>query len=132
MISLDMVKTVHESADKYKKTDEVLNFIKMVSNQTNLLALNAQIEAARAGEYGRGFSVVANEVKKLGLSSANAVNDVSGILQEIKKSNEVIKDLVENSKFISKEHVSDIEQILASIQELNSLIVSLRDLAQNY
>lgn len=130
-ISLDMVETVRESSHKYEKTDEVLSFIKMVSDQTNLLALNAQIEASRAGEYGRGFSVVANEVKKLGSSSANAVSDVSGILQEIKKSNEVIKDLVENSKSISKEHVSDIEQILASTQELNSLITSLRDLAKD-
>jgi len=129
-ISLDMVKNVQEFSDKYEKTDEVLNFIKMVSNQTNLLALNAQIEAARAGEFGRGFSVVANEVKKLGSSSASAVNDVRTILEEIKKSNELTKDLVEKSKSISKENGEDVEQILAAVQELNSLIISLKDLAK--
>lgn len=130
-ISVDMVKTVQGSEDNYKKTDEVLNFIKMVSNQTNLLALNAQIEAARAGEAGRGFSVVANEVKKLGASSADAVNDVRTILEEIKKSNQLTKSLVEESKSISSEHVSDIEQIFAAVQELNSLIISLKDLAKS-
>lgn len=130
-ISVDMVKTVQDSSDNYKKTDEVLNFIKMVSNQTNLLALNAQIEAARAGEVGRGFSVVANEVKKLGSSSADAVNDVRVILDEIKKSNQLTKDLVEKSKSIFAEHANDIEQIFAAIQELNSLIISLKDLAKS-
>jgi hypothetical protein len=130
-ISEDMVGTVQGSEDNYKKTDEVLNFIKMVSNQTNLLALNAQIEAARAGEAGRGFSVVANEVKKLGASSADAVNDVRTILEEIKKSNQLTKSLVEKSRSISSEHVEDIEQIFAAVQELNSLIISLKDLAKS-
>lgn len=129
-ISVDMGKNVQEFFDKYQKTDEVLNFIKMVSSQTNLLALNAQIEAARAGEFGKGFSVVANEVKKLGSSSDSAVNDVRNILEEIKKSNELSKGLVEKSKSISKEHVEDIEQILNSVQELNGLIISLKDLAK--
>lgn len=129
-ISVNMGKNVQEFFDKYQKTDEVLNFIKMVSSQTNLLALNAQIEAARAGEFGKGFSVVANEVKKLGSSSDSAVNDVRNILEEIKKSNELTKGLVEKSKSISKEHVEDIEQILNSVQELNGLIISLKDLAK--
>jgi hypothetical protein len=130
-IGTNMVKTVQDSFNNYKKTDEVLNFIKMVSNQTNLLALNAQIEAARAGDFGRGFSVVANEVKKLGSSSAEAVNDVKVVLEDIKKANQLTKDLVEKSKSISSEHVIDIKEVFDAVQELNSLIISLKDLAKH-
>lgn len=128
-ISYEMVDTAEGSAEKYERTDQVLKFIKSVADQTNMLALNAQIEAARAGDAGKGFGVVANEVKKLGESSAKAVKDVSSILQEIKEANERISRLVEKNQSISKEQVTDTEQILAAVQELNSTANLLSSLA---
>ncbi len=62
---------------------EILQLINQMSEQTNLLSLNASIEAARAGEYGRGFAVVAEEIRKLADGSAQAVNDIGRLLNEI-------------------------------------------------
>jgi methyl-accepting chemotaxis protein len=81
---------VHESANrvaqlgaKMKEIDAVIELITTISRQTNLLALNASIEAARAGSQGRGFGVVAEEVKKLAEQSGEAADKVSELVREI-------------------------------------------------
>ncbi|WP_371380073.1 methyl-accepting chemotaxis protein [Sporomusa aerivorans] len=65
------------------KTDEILRFVSDVASNSNLLGLNAAIEAARAGEQGRGFAVVADEIRKMAVNSAQSVNDIKKILQNI-------------------------------------------------
>ncbi|WP_027634039.1 ABC transporter substrate-binding protein [Clostridium hydrogeniformans] len=69
--------------DKFQSINMISDAIKTISNQTNLLALNAAIEAARAGEYGRSFSVVAGEVKKLSEQSKDFANNISDILKDV-------------------------------------------------
>lgn len=132
LISVDMVERVSDSFEKHEKTNEILNFINNIANQTNLLALNAQIEAARAGEAGRGFSIVANEVKKLGERSSVAINDVKNILAEIKNYNETVNELIYKNKNISNEQNSNIEMILSSIKDLNESIIQLKDLVDKF
>ena len=93
---------IYELVEKLEKISEVFIKIVEISNQTDLLALNASIEAARAGEVGKGFSVVAEEVKKLALESSEYARGVEAILQDIKSdSSEAIKAIEKNNTAVN-------------------------------
>ncbi len=83
------IKQLEEASSK---VDSVMDIINGIAEQTNLLALNAAIEAARAGEQGRGFAVVADEVRSLAVRTVDAVSEISGTIDTMKKeSAEVIQ-----------------------------------------
>jgi methyl-accepting chemotaxis protein len=81
-----------ELSDVLGRVGSITNSINSIARQTNLLALNASIEAARAGDAGRGFLVVANEVKELAQSTADATSEIESALSEIKSGFEHLSD----------------------------------------
>ncbi|MER1988055.1 MAG: methyl-accepting chemotaxis protein, partial [Solibacillus sp.] len=128
--------TVEETADSLtllaSRTTEIVNILKLVqdiSDQTNLLALNAAIEAARAGEAGKGFAVVADEVKKLSEQTKQSVSDISRIAAEIENdttttvsSIQQVKDRVKAGITISHDTKATFDEILAIIGQVQNQV----------
>lgn len=117
--------------ERTKDTDEVLSFIQGVSSQTNLLGLNAAIEAARAGDAGKGFSVVAQEIRKLSNSSNESIKKIDSVIKNISSSISSIDNNLSKSNEVSQNQSASLEEIAASIADLNNTAKLLKELADN-
>ncbi|GMQ58337.1 sugar diacid recognition domain-containing protein [Vallitalea sediminicola] len=98
--------------------NKMVGLISGISSQTNLLGLNAAIEAARAGELGRGFEVVAQEIRKLSMNSADSLKDITNVLDIMKGSLVKIIEGVHKSTITTDEQTKAMQQIAESINNL--------------
>ncbi len=119
-----------ESQKRAKETDEVLGLIRNISSQTNLLGLNAAIEAARVGEQGRGFGVVAEEIRKLAATSAESIKKVEQITKLIQESSDASFQQTTQIEGGINQIAEAMGQIAASIQQINSMALKLDQFAE--
>ena len=114
-----LLKQSKRSNEVAENTKSIVEFIQGIAKQTNLLGLNAAIEAARAGDQGRGFGIVAQEIRKLSNSSNESINEIDKVIQEISRCIKDIDDKITKSNDISQNQSAAIEEITASISELD-------------
>jgi methyl-accepting chemotaxis protein len=117
-LTIEGVRSINNLHSLIRTVFEIVEQVKTIASQTNLLALNASIEAARAGENGLGFTVVAEEVRKLAGQSSAASGEIAGIAQLVLKESENVKIILERGYEVAREGSGAADEARFLIKEI--------------
>lgn len=132
-LAIEKMKAVFERAEstgvkvfqleaKTRHVHQITEIITSVAHRTNLLSLNASIEAARAGEAGRGFSVVADEIRKLSESAGKSADEISQLMHEIQADTAMVADEMRQSSQVIGEGREDINTIAGALAQISMAV----------
>ena len=112
-----------------QEINSILSTIQGIAEQTNLLALNAAIEAARAGEHGRGFAVVADEVRDLSQKTTRSTDDIRNMISTLQSATQEAVDIMKRSESMAQGTVEEANQAYEQLTQITESVNNIRDMS---